>query len=66
MACRRCGGFMIVEVGSPFSEDPAPSELQRSRCLNCGSIEDSVICQNRMGRICGHGSIARLSQGIRL
>jgi len=66
MACRRCGGFMIVEVTSPFLEDLSGSESPRTRCLNCGNVEDSVICLNRTGRISAHGSIARLREGIRL
>jgi hypothetical protein len=66
MACRRCGGFIIVEVTSPFLEDSAQSESQRIRCLNCGNVEDSVICLNRTGRVFGNGSIARPREGIRL
>lgn len=66
MACRRCGGFMIVELTSAYLEDSAQSESQRTRCLNCGNVEDSVICLNRTGRISAHGSIARLREGIRL
>ena len=48
MACRRCGGFIIVEVTSPFLEDSAQSDFQRIRCLNCGNVEDTVIFTNRL------------------
>ena len=57
---------MIVEVTSPFFEDAAELESPRTRCLNCGNVEDVVICLNRAGRISAHGSIARLKEGIRL
>ena len=66
MACRRCGGFMIVELTSASLEDSTPSDPHRIRCLNCGNIEDSVICLNRTDRVPAHGPIARVREGIRL
>ena len=57
---------MIVEVTSPFLGDPAGSESPHTRCLNCGNVEDAVICLNRTGRISASGSIARQREGIRL
>lgn len=66
MACRRCGGLMVAEGILPSLEESSSSESQRTRCLNCGDVEDSVICLNRTGRMPGRGSIARLRDGIRL
>lgn len=66
MACGRCGGFMIVEPTSACLKDSAQSESQCTRCLNCGNVEDSVICLNRTGRIVAHGTIARLRGCIRV
>lgn len=47
MTCGRCGGLMVVESvyveGSVLSGEP-----QAARCLNCGNIEDDVICLNRL------------------
>lgn len=48
MRCKRCSGLMVVEpiydaTGSPMSGEP-----QSARCLNCGNIEDDVICINRL------------------
>ena len=66
MTCGRCEGFMIVEISSVYGEASARSELQRTRCLNCGNVEDSVICLNRVDRSSAQGSFARLREGIRL
>ena len=66
VTCGRCGGFMIIEVTSAYPEGSARSESQRTRCLNCGNVEDSVICRNRTSRISTNGSIARLREGLRL
>jgi RNase P subunit RPR2 len=66
MTCGRCGGFMIIEVTSAYPEGSARSESQRTRCLNCGNVEDSVICRNRTNRISTNRSIARLREGLRL
>jgi hypothetical protein len=57
---------MIVEVTSSFLKDAAESESPRTRCLNCGNVEDAVISLNRTGRISALGSIARLKEGLRL
>jgi hypothetical protein len=65
MACRRCGGFMIGEATLACLEESASSDSHRTRCLNCGNIEDSVICLNRTDRIFT-GSMARVKEGIRL
>ncbi|MFO0698168.1 MAG: hypothetical protein U0236_02980 [Nitrospira sp.] len=47
MACGRCGGLMVVE--SVYVEGAVlPGEPQAARCLNCGNIEDDVICLNRL------------------
>jgi len=66
MGCKRCGGFMTLEVTSPLLEGFTQLASQCARCLNCGNMEDSVICLNRLGDTCAHGSIARPRQGIRL
>src|SRR5689334_21552851 len=67
MACRRCSGFMIVEFILPCLEETASSDSTRTRCLNCGNVEDSVICLNRMDRPAAHASrsVARVREGVR-
>jgi hypothetical protein len=50
MACARCGGFLVIEewgvlVGS-FRQNQLRS-LECVRCVNCGSIDDPVIFENR-------------------
>ena len=66
MTCGRCGGFMIVEVSSAYREASARSESERTRCLNCGNVQDAVISLNRADRSSAQGSFARLREGLRL
>ena len=66
MACRRCGGLMIVDLILSCLEESASSDSHRRRCVNCGNIEDSVICLNRTAHVSAHGSLARVRDGIRL
>ena len=50
MACARCGGFLILEDWdssvSSFREKQLRS-MECVRCVNYGSIDDSVILANR-------------------
>jgi len=51
MACARCGGFLVMEDWdvsvSSFREKQIRS-MEYVRCVNCGSIDDSVILINRL------------------
>jgi hypothetical protein len=48
MCCTRCGGLIVIEVFSDLREEASQAQFQGSRCLNCGSIEDTVIRANRL------------------
>ncbi len=49
MACTRCGGFLVIEDWdgsvSHFREKQLRS-MECVRCVNCGSIDDSMILAN--------------------
>ena len=47
MACKRCGGFMVVELSSDLMEEDSLTGIDPTRCVNCGNIEDAIICANR-------------------
>jgi len=51
MTCARCGGFLVIEDWdgsvSSFREEQLGS-MKHERCVNCGSIDDSVILRNRL------------------
>ncbi len=42
MLCTRCGGLLIKNWWD-FPYGMAQGELQGTRCVNCGSIDDPVI-----------------------
>jgi hypothetical protein len=50
MTCARCGGFLVIEDWdvsvSSFREKQLGS-MECVRCVNCGSIDDPVILENR-------------------
>jgi hypothetical protein len=51
MACARCGGFLVSEDWNGFVDihrEKQPRSKGRVRCVNCGSIDDSVILANRL------------------
>jgi len=51
MACARCGGFLVIEEWGEFVDNVRNKQLLRMkcvRCVNCGSIDDSVILANRL------------------
>ena len=48
MACARCGGLLVIEVWGGLVDNVCEKSLRRMRCVNCGSIEDSVILENRL------------------
>jgi hypothetical protein len=55
MACARCGGFLVNEGWGGLIENFRDRLLRTIRCVNCGSIDDSVILANRLserGTIC--------------
>jgi hypothetical protein len=47
MACARCGGFLVIEGWGGLIENIRERLLRTMRCVNCGSIDDSVILANR-------------------
>lgn len=49
MTCGRCKGFMVNEWRPDFTP-----ETFVWRCINCGSILDPLIEQNRKGGQCGN------------
>ena len=48
MACARCGGFLVNEGWGGLIENFRDRLLQTLRCVNCGSIDDPVIFENRL------------------
>ena len=48
MACARCGGLLVIEVWGGLVDNIREKRLPTMRCVNCGSIEDSVIQENRL------------------
>jgi hypothetical protein len=48
MACARCGGLLVIEVWGGLVDNVREKLLRKMRCVNCGSIEDSVILENRL------------------
>jgi len=48
MACARCDGFLVIEVRGGVVDNIREKRLPQMRCVNCGSIEDSVIHVNRL------------------
>lgn len=47
MPCERCGGFMVFDAFSDPQEKESPTATGTRRCLNCGNLEDTIICTNR-------------------
>lgn len=45
--CTRCSGFLTIENWLDLFQDGKQSQLQRTRCVNCGAIDDPVILANR-------------------
>ena len=43
MACARCSGLLVIEVWGGLLDNVREKRLPKMRCVNCGSIEDSVI-----------------------
>ncbi len=59
MACRRCGGFAVVETLWDGAAGAGHLQVPQTRCVNCGWIEDPVIRANRRspptsGRLAPH------------
>ena len=47
MKCPRCDGFMTVESLYDVKADMTCG-IVGARCINCGNVEDAVICRNRV------------------
>lgn len=50
MRCKRCSGFMVVEPFHDATGVSVSGNLQEARCVNCGNVEDAVICIHRRKR----------------
>jgi hypothetical protein len=48
MKCPRCGGFMLVGSLYDQKQEGASGGKFGARCINCGNVEDAVICRNRV------------------
>ena len=48
MACARCDGLLVIEVWGGLVDNIREKRLPKMRCVNCGTIEDSVIHENRL------------------
>jgi hypothetical protein len=48
MPCQRCRGLLVRETFGDLREE-AGCMSPAIRCINCGYIEDSVVCANRLG-----------------
>jgi hypothetical protein len=48
MACRRCGGLVVVEWFYDLHEEASRMHCRGSRCVNCGCIDDPIIRANRL------------------
>lgn len=47
MICRRCRGLMVVEPRYVTTESDSSGPVPHRRCLNCGNVEDPMICLRR-------------------
>jgi hypothetical protein len=47
MVCQRCSGLLVREIFDDLSAE-AGITFMATRCVNCGYIEDSVVCANRL------------------
>jgi hypothetical protein len=47
MLCQRCGGLMVMANVRYLMEEEFRKEVETTRCINCGNLEDSVIRSNR-------------------
>jgi hypothetical protein len=57
MACRRCGGFLVVEKDYEEAAIVAIASMITTRCVNCGNLEDSLIRLNRAVRFLSERSV---------
>jgi hypothetical protein len=67
MICCRCAGLMVIEPTYVMTELDGSGLSPHQRCLNCGNVEDPVIClhrpDTRSSRVTGRD---RLSSGTDL
>lgn len=47
MLCQRCRGLLVRETFGELRGE-AERKCSATRCINCGSIEDSVVQANRL------------------
>ena len=58
MLCQRCRGLLVRET---FGDLRAETDrlCAATRCINCGCVEDSVVCANRSRHPVGGRSVPR-------
>ena len=47
MLCQRCGGLMVIANVPDLMEEEFRTEVDMTRCINCGNFEDRTIRSNR-------------------
>ena len=45
--CRRCGGYVSIEMCIDLDSDIGYSTFWAHRCIQCGDMVDEVILRNR-------------------
>lgn len=63
MLCQRCRGLLVRETFDGLSHE-ADMMCLATRCLNCGSIEDSVVRANRLRRYAAKRAVPRGMVGM--
>ena len=58
MLCQRCRGLLVRETFDGLSQE-ADMLCLATRCINCGSIEDSVIRANRLHPLAAKRTVHR-------
>ena len=46
-SCRRCGGYVSIEMCIDLDSDSGYSTFWAHRCIQCGDMVDEVILRNR-------------------
>lgn len=62
MQCARCDGLLISERQASVVDNVKDRQLQATRCVNCGAIDDPVIISNRL-RACHPASMSLRGMG---
>ncbi|HSL04301.1 MAG TPA: hypothetical protein VK901_12300 [Nitrospiraceae bacterium] len=63
MVCQRCRGLLVRETFDGLSQE-ADIMCLATRCINCGSIDDSVVRANRLRPPAAKRSVSRGMVGM--